>query len=426
MSEKDELNTAKLDINLTEINKSELNTFLQEAYGETAKVSHNNNCTFHSMGQDVWGMYLEDKKDNVENGLGERIIKKLIQKHGNKLKNPIWAHAGWHPFGSFAYRKSFLESVKYYFSNATFGWLNIFNPFFWLAELIWGEYENDFYVINGKSEIELHIDKNLSEKEKYRIGNILGQLIREEIADAITGARNCPKNEANLETSSVDNFVNLEQAQKSKIAQKSDKTDKLKIDPKVETKLSYKRKMTQYILDVSPGKKFDVPYVDQGSKFIVYEWQYLTSNDFLEETNENNPLETIVLEVNEKPISAENAKLVFSGFDCTLYFNRDIGDIKKKLGDYNKIADRNKLPLICVIGKGYFIGRCQPVVGNQNKQKFINNLLTAINEACGDSEVYSVQNKIETLMKKNENEKKNINDINKKDIDINKKDIGRI
>ena len=109
---------------------------------------------------------------------------------------------------------------------------------------------------------------------------------------------------------------------------------------------------------------------------------------------------TIVLEVNEKPISFKNAKLVFSGFDYPLYFDRSIDDINKQLNEYkNKNIDKNKLPLICVIGKGYFIGRCQPVVGGDKKQQFINNLLTTINQTCGSSNVVSVKNKVNNILR---------------------------
>ena len=189
-------------------NENQLDDFLQGAYGRTVAVSHNNNCTFHSMGRNVLEMYLEDEKNNIKNGLGERIIKKLIQKHGNKLENPVWADAGKHPFGSFAYRKSFLESVKYYFSNATWGWFNLINPFFWLSELIWGEYENDLYSVNKNTnnEIELHIDNNLSDDDKYRIGNILGQLIREEIADVMRKSKNKDTSNIDLQEKTINDF----------------------------------------------------------------------------------------------------------------------------------------------------------------------------------------------------------------------------
>lgn len=367
-------------------NENQLDNFLQGAYGRTVAVSHNNNCTFHSMGRNVLEMYLDDKKDGIQNGLGERIIKKLIKKHENKLENPVWAHAGWHPFGSFAYRKSFLESVKYYFSNATWGWFNLINPFFWLSELIWGEYANDFYSVyeNQNNEIELHIDNNLSDNDKYRIGNILGQLIREEIADAIAEEKNHQQDDVNLDTSDIYDFVNVNTKSGSEIQKKSDETDKLKINPKKKTELSYKRKMTKSIIDASPGKKFDIPYVDQGSTFIVCEWQYLTSNDFLEDQNlenqnNNSPAKAIILEVNQYPISFTSAKIVLINNEQPETLSCNDNDEKAKIIKIlTKLPNDSQKTLICVIGKGYLIGRCQPIVSSKNKENFINQLLDAI------------------------------------------------
>lgn len=403
MIENDELNTAKLDIskNSIDFKGNKLDAFLQRAYDETVDVSHNKNCTFHSMGRNIWGMYLEDIINGIKNGLAERMIKKLIQKHGNKLKNPLWAHAGWHPFGSFAYRKSFLESVKYYFSNATFGWLNIFNPFFWLSELIWGEYVNDLYSINKSDEVELHIDKNLSEKEKYRIGNILGQLIREEIADAIDLKKSANINKKDVQIKDIKSgvasgFVALD-AKNDNVSEQQKLKEKS--GSKNEREKEIKKAMVDLIVTAYSTKNFHDSYVTQSSQCIVYEWQYLTSNDFLEETNENNPLETIVLEVNKKPISAENAKLVFNGSDLALCFSYNIDDIKRKLDEYKNI-DKSKLPLICVIAEGFFIGRCQPIVGYKNKQEFIKNLLTAIEEEC-NNRVVSTHDKIKMLPENN-------------------------
>ena len=419
MSEKDELNTAKLDIDLSGIDfkENKLDTFLQGAYDKTVAVSHNDNCTFHSMGRNALEMCLEDKKKNIENGLGERIIKKLIQKHGNKLENPVWADAGWHPFGSFAYRKSFWESVKYYFSNATWGWFNIINPFFWLSELIWGEYENDFYSVNKSTnhEIELHIDKNLSDKDKYCIGNILGQLIREEIVCVMETSGTAKLIDVKFQESTVrsnvgefidldlnelsnnkenngtENLNNEEEHKPEKLSdekmeqneQESNETENLKnenLNNEEEHKpdTPYKKKMVGVLYDAYHNKRFNTPYVNQGSHHIIAEWQYLTSNDFLEDKENDGPLEAIVLEVSEKPISANNAKLVLSGIDPTLYFYKNASDIKNKLDKYQESISRNKPLLICVIGKGYFIGRCQPVSINEQKD-FVAQLLNCIN-----------------------------------------------
>ena len=391
MSEKDELNTAKtakLDINLSDIDfkNNKLDTFLQGAYDKTVAVSHNNNCTFHSMGRNVLEMYLKDEKNNIKNGLGERIIKKLIQKHGNKLENPVWADAGKHPFGSFAYRKSFLESVKYYFSNATWGWFNLINPFFWLSELIWGEYENDFYSINANenknNEIELYIDNNLSDNDKYRIGNILGQLIREEIVCVMETSGTAKlidvKFQESTVRSNVGEFIDLDLNELSN-NKENNGTENLNNEEEHKPDTPYKKKMVEVLYDAYHNKRFNTPYVNQGSHHIIAEWQYLTSNDFLEDKENDGPLEAIVLEVSEKPISANNAKLVLSGIDPTLCFDDHASDIENQLDKYKSI-DKNKLPLICVIGKGYFIGRCQPIVRVKNKEEFINQLSKSINQ----------------------------------------------
>ncbi len=420
MNKNDELNTAKLDINLSDIDfkENKLDTFLQGAYDKTVAVSHNHSCTFHSMGRNVLEMYLEDKNNNIENGLGERIIKKLLKKHGNKLKNPIWAHAGKHPFGSFAYRKSFLESVKYYFSNATWGWLNLINPFFWISELIWGEYENDLYSVNKSTnhEIELHIDKNLSDNDKYRIGNILGQLIREEVANVMQTENKNSVNNNNFTENTINDFGGFTEINKGSNNKGNNEIENLKNEEKPKPETLYKNKMVQCLGGRYLPGKFDAPYVTQGSQDVIFEWQYLTSNDFLEEKQGNGPLETIVLEVNEKPISAKNAKLVFSGFDCSLYFDQNANDINNRLKEHKKKIDENEPPLICVIGQGYLIGRCQPIVGNQEKLKFINDLLAVFKETYGDR-VY-IESKISELSNDN-NSGKNTNNINNNNMEIN-------
>ena len=382
MSEKDELNTAKLDINLsgTDFNENKLDTFLQGAYDKTVAVSHNNNCTFHSMGRNVLEMYLEDEKKDIKNGLGERIIKKLLEKHGNKLENPVWADAGKHPFGSFAYRKSFWESVKYYFSNATWGWFNIINPFFWLSELIWGEYENDLYSVNKNTnnEIELHIDNNLSDGDKYRIGNILGQLIREEIADVMRKSKNKDTGNIDLQEKIINDFDDFVDLNKKIGNKENDEKKQLKVIGQSEPKTPYKNKMVQTLKDKYGLGKFNAPYVNQGSEEIMLEWQYLTSNDFLGEQEKDEPLETIVLETNAKPISYKNAKLFVNSCESRkpLDFNKN-DSIRKQLYKYKNI-DGNNLPLICVIRSGYFIGRCQPIVGSEKKRQFIKDLLNQI------------------------------------------------
>ncbi|MBQ9491639.1 MAG: hypothetical protein IJU86_02550 [Firmicutes bacterium] len=384
MSEKDELNTAKLDINLSDIDlkNNKLDTFLQGAYDKTVAVSHNNNCTFHSMGRNVLEMYLEDEKNNIKNGLGERIIKKLIQKHGNKLENPVWADAGKHPFGSFAYRKSFLESVKYYFSNATWGWFNLINPFFWLSELIWGEYENDFYSINTENKTKLHIDKNLRDDDKYRIGNILGQLIREEIADVMRKSKNKDTSNIDLQEKTINDFGDFVDLNKGIGNKEGDETKQLKVIEQSKPETLYKNKMVQCLGDRYLPGKFDAPYVNQGSQSIILEWQYLTSNDFLEDKgsenqNNNGPAKAIILEVNQYPISFTSAKIVLINNEQpeTLSFDNNKADIEKILRNLRNDSPKN---LICVIGKGYFIGRCQPVSINKQKD-FVAQLLNCIN-----------------------------------------------
>ena len=52
-------------------------------------------------------------------------------------------------------------------------------------------------------------------------------------------------------------------------------------------------------------------------------------------------------------------------------------NIRNQLYKYTNI-DKKKLPLICVIGSGYFIGRCQPIVGSEKKRQFIKDLLSQI------------------------------------------------
>ena len=360
----------KSKVNIDSNKNKNLDAFLQGAYSRTVAVSHNYSCTFHSMGRNILEMYLEDKKSNVSNGLGERIIRKLLEKHGKKLKNPVWAHAGWHPFGSSAYRKSFWESVKYYFSNATWGWLNLFNPFFWLSELIWGEYKNDIYQY--KNEIKLLIGESLYESEKYRIGNILGQLIREEIATEIGKLREKLANYSGnvTEEEGEDGFttLNMENSNNWKVGASVENTFKSKSPTD----------MIHSINGAANEKKFDEPYVPQEKTLVAYEWQYLTSKDFLEEQKneeekQNGELsKTIIFEVKNKTIVFSEGNEVSN---YCLSDDNDMEEIKSKLDIKTQKVDSY---LVCVMSSGFSMGRCQPIVGTKNKNEFINEFIKVL------------------------------------------------
>ena len=99
------------------------------------------------------------------------------------------------------------------------------------------------------------------------------------------------------------------------------------------------------------------------------------------------------MEVNQYPISFTSAKIVLLNNEQPETLSCNDNDEKAKIIEIlTKLPNDSQKTLICVIGKGYLIGRCQPISISEQKD-FVDQLLNCIN--MSDSVFLKNQNYLE-------------------------------